>query len=66
MNLQEMQDSTKIWLTPADVSDVLKCDPQCIRVQAQQDPTKLGYPVIIIGTRVRIPRVPFLKYIGVL
>lgn len=66
MNLQEMGITTKIWLTPADVAPILHCDPQCIRVQAQRDPSKLGYPVIVIGSRVRIPRIPFLKYLGVL
>ena len=66
MNLQEMEITTKIWLTPADVAPILHCNPQCIRVQAQRDPSKLGYPVIVIGSRVRIPRIPFLKYLGVL
>ena len=66
MSLQEIENSSKIWLTPADIAPILRCDPQCIRVQAQQDPSKLGYPVIVIGKRVRIPRIPFLAYLGVL
>ena len=66
MTLQELLKSSKIWITPADVSSVLQCDPQCIRVQAQKDPSMLGYPVIVIGSRVRIPRIPFLKYLGVI
>lgn len=41
MSLQEIENSSKIWLTPADIAPILRCDPQCIRVQAQQDPSKL-------------------------
>lgn len=66
MSLQEIENSSKILLTPVDVAPILRCDPQCIRAQAQKDPSRLGYPVIVIGTRVRIPRIPFLKYLGVL
>lgn len=66
MEVEEIRNSNKIWLTPADVAPVLHCDPQCIRVQAQKDPSRLGYPVIVMGSRVRIPRIPFLKFLGVL
>ena len=66
MTIREIQESSKIFLTAAEVSSVLECDPQCIRVQAQKDPSMLGYPVIVIGSRVRIPRIPFLRYLGVI
>lgn len=66
MTIKEMQESAKTFLTAADISSVLECDPQCIREQAQKDPSKLGYPVIVMGRRVRIPRIPFLRYLGVI
>ena len=66
MNVNEIKNSSKILLTPADIAPILNCDPQGIRVQAQRDPSKLGYPVIAIGSRVRIPRIPFPKFLGVL
>lgn len=66
MTINEMLQSTEPLLSPADVAEVLHCDPQSIRVQAQSDPSKLGYPVIIINRRVRIPRIPFLCYLGYL
>ena len=66
MTIDDMLHSTKLFLTPADIAEVLKCDPQSIRCQAQTDPSKLGYPVIIHNRRIRIPRIPFLRYLGYL
>ena len=64
MTLAEIVKSDKPTLTPADIADVLNADPQDIRVQARTAPEKLGFPVIIIKSRTKIPRVPFLRYMG--
>lgn len=64
MTLQEIKDSTSTFLTPADVATVLECQPQLIRVMAKTDPRLLGFPVIVLGSRTRIPRKPFLAYLG--
>ena len=64
MTLDEIRNSTKEVLTPADIADVLNADPQDIRVQARTAPEKLGFPVIIIKSRTKIPRLPFLRYLG--
>ena len=64
MTLDEIRNSTKDVLTPADIADVLNADPQDIRVQARTAPEKLGFPVIIIKSRTKIPRVPFLRYMS--
>ena len=55
----------KEFFTPQDVCFVLRLDPQTIRLQARLRPELLGFPVIVIGSRVRIPRIPFLRYMGV-
>ena len=65
MTLDEMQKSTAIWLTAVDVAVVLGSDPNSIRMQAHQAPEQLGFPVSVCGSRVRIPRIPFLRFIGV-
>lgn len=65
MTLDEIKISDKLMLTPADVSEVLNADPQDIRLQARTDPGKLGFPVVIIKTRTKIPRIPFLRFMGV-
>ena len=64
MTLAEIKQSPAMWLTAADVAPVLECNPDAIRQQAQTDPAKLGFPVVVIGTRVKIPRRPFLSYFG--
>ena len=51
------------FLTPEEVAQVLKCDAHSLRVAARQRPELLGFPVNIMGHRVRIPRVPFLNFV---
>lgn len=62
MTLSELQSSTKDFLIPEDVADLIGCKPYSINVQAKADPSKLGFPVSLIGTRVRIPRIGFLNW----
>lgn len=64
MTLDEIRNSTKEVLTPADIAPVLGADPQDIRLAAKQHPERLGFPVCVIGTRTKIPRVPFLRFMG--
>lgn len=53
----------KAMLTPAEVAPVLGCKPYAINVQALADPSRLGFPVAIIGRRVKIPRAAFLAWL---
>lgn len=53
------------YFTPQEVSFVLGSDPQTIRLCARHRPELLGFPVVIIGNRVKIPRIPFLRKMGV-
>lgn len=62
MTLDEIRNSTKEVLTPADIADVLNADPQDIRVAARQRPDLLGFNVAVIGTRVKVPRLAFIKW----
>ena len=62
MTLAEIIRSDKEVLTPAEVAPLLRSTHQTIRVFARQRPDLLGFPTIIMGTRVRIPRIPFLKF----
>lgn len=64
MTLKEMRESNKVFLTCKDVSEVLESDPNTIRAQAHDDPKKLGFNVIVLCSYVKIPRRPFLKFIG--
>lgn len=62
MTLDEIRNSTKEVLTPAEVAPVLGCDPQDIRVAAKQHPERLGFNVMVIGTRVKVPRLAFIRW----
>ena len=64
MTLEEILASKKVFLSPSDIAPMLRCDAQCIRKQAQQNPAKLGFPIVVMGSRIRIPRIPFLRYWG--
>lgn len=64
MTIEEIKASDKLTLTAADVGPVLGSDPAVIRIQARIDPDALGFPVSVIGNRVKIPRLPFLEFLG--
>ena len=64
MTLQEIRETEKEFLTPDDIREVLGCSPYSINVQAKEDASKLGFPVMILGTRVKIPRLGFLHWIS--
>lgn len=64
ITLEEIEALETAVLTPQQVSMVLETNPQSIRVQAAECPEKLGFPVIVIGSRVKIPRIPFLMFMG--
>ena len=64
MTLEEIKKSDTLFLTPAQVAPILRTDPQLIRIVAKTNPSQLGFPVSVIKSRVKIPRVPFLRWIG--
>lgn len=63
MKLKEIEAIDKEMLTCADVSPYLGFDANSLRMQAREDPTLLGFPVVVAGTRVQIPKEGFLQYI---
>lgn len=63
--LAELEASEKLFFTPGDVCGVLGCDPQTIRVTARQRPDLLGFEFTFIGNRMKIPKIPFLRFLGV-
>lgn len=50
------------FLTAAQIAPVIGIDPQDLRGQAHADASKLGFPVIVTGCRVRIPREGFINF----
>lgn len=64
MTLQDLAAKDGDVLRPEDVASYLGCAPQLLRAQAREDPTKLGFRVIVIGTRTLIPKGPFIEFMG--
>lgn len=62
MTLEEIKALKKDVITPAQAAGALNCDPQYIRVAARQRPELLGFPVTLIGSRIKIPRLAFIQH----
>lgn len=62
--VQAIRESDEICITPDMAAQVIGCNPQWIRQMARTDPAKLGFRVVQIKSRTKIPRVPFLRYMG--
>ena len=63
--LDVIKKDTRIFVTVADIAPILKADPLYLRETARQAPEALGFPVCVVGRRVKTPRVPFLRFCGV-
>lgn len=63
MTLDEIKGCDSPVLTPAQAASAIGMDPNTLRWQAQRYPEKLGFPVIVAKSRVKIPRIPFLQYV---
>ena len=62
MTIEDVERIDKIMLTAADVAPILGFDANSIRLQAREDPSLLGFPVVVAGTRVQIPKEGFLHF----
>ena len=61
--LTELEAMTDEVLTCQQVAMVLKASPATIHKQAMECPEKLGFPVIVMGSRVKIPRRAFIMFL---
>ena len=64
MTVDDLMKSEKPMLTPDQIAPILGCNAQWIRATAKENPQQLGFPVTVIGTRTKIPRLAFLKFLG--
>ena len=62
MSVEEMKTLTADYLTPKDIAACLGYTAYAINQQAAADASKLGFPTIIIGKRVKIPRKAFIHF----
>ena len=62
MSIAELETMTKETISGNTAAEVIGCNPQLLRIQARQCPQALGFPVIVIGNHVKIPRRPFIAF----
>ena len=63
MTLEELKELDINMLTPAQAAEVLGVSAQSIRVCARQRPDLLGFPVMVYGSRVKVPRLPLIDFL---
>lgn len=65
MTMDEIKRSDKMYLIPSDISGILGCAAYNINLQVKADKengiNSFPFPTILIGTRVKIPRLAFIK-----
>lgn len=61
MTLEELEASPKEMLIPSDIAPILGCNPYTINVATRDGKNPFPFPIIRMGTRVKIPKKPFIK-----
>lgn len=64
MTLEEIRSSTKLFITAGDIAPLLESDPHTIRCSAREQPDLMGFAFTMVGNRMKIPRLAFLKWLG--
>ena len=62
MKLEDLERIPRNYLTAVEVGKFLGCDPMLIRYMAKNDPDALGFPVIRLKSRTKIPKDGFIHY----
>ena len=62
MTIEEIRASDKTMLTPADVAPILKCNAYSLNITARNNIRALGFPASLVGTRLKIPRIGFIRW----
>ena len=62
MTLADIEKMDADFLTVAQVAQVMRCEPQLIRDQAEREPKFLGFSISRFGHAFRIPRLAFLAW----
>ncbi len=59
--LEDIEALDKEMLIPADIAPIIGCNPYAINVCTRNGENPFPFPIIRMGTRVRIPKIPFIK-----
>lgn len=61
MTLEQLEALDKEMLVPTDIAPILGCAPYAINVATKDGKNPFPFPIIRMGTRVRIPKRAFIK-----
>lgn len=63
--LEELEKSDDLFLTPEQVAAVIGCDPQSIRgaCETVEGFQRIGFPATRLGARTYIPRMAFIRWV---
>ena len=61
---ERLQALDKPFFAPRDVCAILGVASYSINLTAYEDPSQLGYPVMLARRRVRIPKASFLDFVA--
>ena len=64
MTLEQLLQSDAATVRCADIAPLLRTSGNALHSAIMRDPGCVGFPSVRIGTRVAIPRIPFLIYMG--
>ena len=62
MTLDDIKALDKEVLVAEDVAQIISCNPHWLRLMARENPKALGFPVICVKNRVKIPRRAFIEF----
>ena len=64
--LEKIAKMGSTFITPTQAAPALGCSAYCLSVMAREEKTRsaIGFPVIRVGNRTKIPRLPFLRVMG--
>lgn len=62
MTLKEVEALPTEALDVKQICACIGCDPMTFRIRARSNPEQLGFPIIIIGSRIKAPKEAFLKF----
>lgn len=62
MTLKDIEALPRETISACEAAAVIGCNPQLLRIQARQDPQALGFPVICLPKRVKIPKAGFIAW----
>lgn len=62
MTLEQIAAIPSEVLTCQQIAPLLRANPATLHQQAVEMPERLGFPVIVAGNRVKVPKRPFLRF----